>query len=351
MCMAIILSATMVVDARIQRRPRTHATAIQFDADAVVTFDQAAFCKIDPSLVDICSDLAKPQLKLGIDKIELQCVPAQPDFVGDGDDDDKEVAWANAGCETLWFGISYCAGYDKNHYEDEDWNTEGCKLPVKPWFKAPSGWEALKFDPAAVCKQKPSNSLVDTCTGHAADKLKDLNTCGHPGDPRYWGYSTRERCQGEGDEDENSNSDHICRQTAATRPPFTSTGSPDSDAWADDDCDSLWMGIWFCSAFDVRFPNVFKKQSSGLCRLPTQKSGALKAGDEEAAKASVVDVATAAAATNNQPTSDAEVVRTVFEGIVAIAFLYVAFVVGAKSRPESGIIANPVDGNIEISEI
>ena len=51
-------------------------------------------------------------------------------------------------------------------------------------------------------------------------------------------------------------------------------------------------------------------------------AGALKAGDEKEAEANVVDANPAAAATNNQPTADAEVARTVFEGIIAITFFF-----------------------------
>jgi len=120
----------------------------------------------------------------------------------------------------------------------------------------------------------------------------------------------------------------------------------------DEDCDQNTAVVYHSTAGQRKLDDDNKQRSTpGISDGLTsgQRSGAaLKAGDEEEAEANVVDATPAAAATNNQPTSDAEVARTVFEGIIAIAFLYIAYTVGAKSQPESGIIANNV---AEISEI
>ena len=127
------------------------------------------------------------------------------------------------------------------------------------------------------------------------------------------------------------------------------------------DCTTGWYGdggvalvggvcTQYCSSGGYCGTSAPYKTAGTDCTSMVANAGpkTLKAGDEEEAEANVVDATPAAAATNSQPTSDAGVARTVFEGIIAITFLYIAYTVGAKSQPESGIIANNV---AEISEI
>jgi len=73
------------------------------------------------------------------------------------------------------------------------------------------------------------------------------------------------------------------------------------------------------------------------------QTGYLIAGDDDQGEAMATLETTT---TNTQPTSDAEVARTVFEGIIALAILYIAYAVGTKSQPESGMVPN----NDEIQE-
>jgi hypothetical protein len=77
--------------------------------------------------------------------------------------------------------------------------------------------------------------------------------------------------------------------------------------------------------------------------IPTaSRAGSLIAGDDDQGEAMATLETTT---TNTQPTSDAEVARTVFEGIIALAILYIAYAVGTKSQPESGMVPN--DGEIQ----
>ena len=70
----------------------------------------------------------------------------------------------------------------------------------------------------------------------------------------------------------------------------------------------------------------------------------LTAGDDDDGNttSALVDTATTATAaiTNNQTTSDAEIARTVFGGIIALTFLYIVYVVGTQKAAAQPAVAS-----------